>query len=198
MDKLEVRNFIKDTLIESSEVKKKIIDECSTDIEKAVDLLVHSFKNGKKLLLAGNGGSAADCQHIATEFVIRFRADFPRPSIPAFAITTDTSNITAGGNDIGFDNTFARNVEGLGSEGDVLWAISTSGNSENLIRAIAKAKEKKMHVLSFLGNGGGKMKEISDVSIIVPANGTARVQEGHITIAHIICHLVERSLYQPE
>lgn len=195
MDKIDTHKFIKESLIESSEVKKKIIDECSQDIEKAVNLLVDCFKSGKKLLLAGNGGSAADCQHIATEFVIRFSADFPRPSLPAIAITTDTSNITAGGNDIGFDNTFARSVEGLGAEGDVLWAISTSGNSENLIRAIKKAKEKKMKVLSFLGNGGGKMKEISDIAIVVPANGTARVQEGHITIAHIICHLVERSLF---
>lgn len=196
METIKARNFIKESLLESSDVKKKMIDECSSDIEKAVDLLVTSFKAGKKLLLAGNGGSAADCQHIATEFVIRFRADFPRPSIPAFAITTDTSNITAGGNDIGFDNTFARSVEGLGSEGDVLWAISTSGNSENLIRAIHTAKEKKMKVISSLGNGGGKMKNLSDVAMVVPAAGTARVQEGHITIAHIICHLVERNLYE--
>jgi len=195
MNKTETTNFIKDSLIQSSEVKKKILDECSADIEKAIDVLVDSLKSGKKLLLAGNGGSAADCQHIATEFVIRFSADFKRPSIPAFAITTDTSNITAGGNDIGFENTFARTVEGLGSEGDVLWAISTSGNSENLIRAIKVAKEKNMKVISFLGNGGGKMKEMSDVAIVVPATGTARVQEGHITIAHIICHVVERRLY---
>jgi D-sedoheptulose 7-phosphate isomerase len=195
MDKTEIKNFIKDSLLESSNVKKKIIDDCSADIEKAVEVLSESLKSGKKLLLAGNGGSAADCQHIATEFVIRFSADFKRPSIPAFAITTDTSNITAGGNDIGFENTFARTVEGLGNEGDVFWAISTSGNSENLIRAIKKAREKKMKVISFLGNGGGKMKDMSDVAIVVPANGTARVQEGHITIAHIICYLVERELY---
>jgi len=195
MNKIDAQKYIKDTLNESCEVKKRIIDECSNDIEKAVDLIVECFKNGKKLLLAGNGGSAADAQHIATEFVIRFSADFPRPSLPAFAITTDTSNITAGGNDIGFENTFARTVEGLGNEGDVFWAISTSGNSENLIRAIYKAKEKKMKVLSFLGNGGGKMKDISDVSIVVPATGTARVQEGHITIAHIICYLVERYIF---
>jgi len=195
MNKIDAQKYIKDTLNESCEVKKRIIDECSNDIEKAVDLIVECFKNGKKLLLAGNGGSAADAQHIATEFVIRFSADFQRPSLPAFAITTDTSNITAGGNDIGFENTFARTVEGLGNEGDVFWAISTSGNSENLIRAIYKAKEKKMKVLSFLGNGGGKMKDISDVSIVVPATGTARVQEGHITIAHIICYLVERYIF---
>jgi D-sedoheptulose 7-phosphate isomerase len=195
MNKPEVQKFINDSLIQSSEVKRKIIDECSADIEKAIDVIVESLKAGKKLLLAGNGGSAADCQHIATELVIRFSADFKRPSIPAFAITTDTSNITAGGNDIGFDNTFARSVEGLGAEGDVLWAISTSGNSENLIRAIKMAKEKKMKVVSFLGNGGGKMKDMSDVAIVVPATGTARVQEGHITIAHIICHVVERKLY---
>jgi D-sedoheptulose 7-phosphate isomerase len=195
MNKIDAQKYIKDSLLESSEVKKLIIGECSVDIEKAVDLLVECFKKGGKLLLAGNGGSAADCQHIATEFVIRFSADFNRPSIPAFAITTDTSNITAGGNDIGFENTYARTIEGLGKDGDVLWAISTSGNSENLIRAIKKAKEKKMKILSFLGNGGGKMKDMSDVAVVVPATGTARVQEGHITIAHIICYLVERYLY---
>jgi D-sedoheptulose 7-phosphate isomerase len=195
MNEIETKNFIKDSLIKSSEVKQKIIEECTNDIEKAIDILVDSFKKGKKLLLAGNGGSAADCQHIATEFVIRFSADFKRPSIPAIAITTDTSNITAGGNDIGFENTFARSVEGLGNEGDVFWSISTSGNSENLIRAIKVAKDKKMKVISLLGNTGGKMKEISDVSIVVPATETARIQEGHITIAHIICHVVERKLY---
>ena len=195
MNEIETYNFIKDSLIKSSEVKLKIIEECTSDIKKAIDTLVDSFKKGKKLLLAGNGGSAADCQHIATEFVIRFSADFKRPSIPAIAITTDSSNITAGSNDIGFENTFARSIEGLGNEGDTFWAISTSGNSENLIRAIKVAKDKKMKVISLLGNGGGKMKAISDVSIIVPATETPRIQEGHITIAHIICHIVERKLY---
>jgi len=195
MNEIETRNFIKDSLIESSKIKQKIIEECTDDIEKAIDILVDSFKKGKKLLLAGNGGSAADCQHIATEFVIRFSADFKRPSIPAIAITTDCSNITAGSNDIGFENTFARSIEGLGNEGDIFWAISTSGNSENLIIAIKMAKDKKMKVITLLGSGGGKMKEMGDVSIVVPATVTARIQEGHITIAHIICHVVERRLY---
>jgi len=195
MNGIETRSFIKDSLSESIAVKEKIIGECVDDIEKAIDMLVDSFKEGKKLLLAGNGGSAADCQHIAAEFVIRLSADFERPSIPAIAITTDSSNITAGSNDIGFKSTFARSIAGLGDEGDILWAISTSGNSENLIIAIEMAKYKKMKVISLLGSGGGKMKGMSDVSIVVPSAVTSRIQEGHITISHIICHVVERRLY---
>jgi D-sedoheptulose 7-phosphate isomerase len=115
--------------------------------------------------------------------------------LPAIALTTDTSNLTAGGNDIGWENVFARSVEGLGNEGDVLLAISTSGNSPNVIKAIEKAREKKMFVVALLGGGGGMMKDIVDIPIIIPSKNTQRIQEGHITIAHIICELVEDELY---
>ena len=192
MDKIK---FITESLRESSETKLKIIESCSTSIAEAADVLISSFRNGKKLLLCGNGGSAADCQHIAAEFVIRLSHDIVRPALPAIALTTDTSNITAGGNDIGFENVFARSVEGLGSDGDVLIAISTSGNSSNIVKAVEKAKEKGMKVIGFLGGSGGKLKPLADVAVIIPSSSVQRIQEGHITVAHIICELTERGLF---
>ncbi len=188
-------NFIKQSLKESSEVKLKIEKEFSGDIIKSVDLLIEAFQKGNKLLLCGNGGSAADAQHIAAEFMIRLSHDLDRPAIPAIALTTDTSNLTAGGNDIGFENVFARNVEGLGKEGDVLIAISTSGNSINVIKAVDIAHEKGMKVIGFLGDSGGKLKLKVDIPIMIPSVSTQRIQEGHITVAHIICEMVERELY---
>ena len=188
-------DFLDRELKESSEVKLKIQQECSGDVINAVNLLVNSFKDGKKLLLCGNGGSAADSQHIAAEFMIRLSHDLNRPAIPAIALTTDTSNLTAGGNDIGYENVFARNVEGLGNDNDVLIAISTSGNSGNIIKAVYMAHQKNMKVIGFLGGSGGKLKSLVDIAITIPSNSTQRIQEGHITIAHIICELVERKLY---
>ncbi len=131
---MKAQKFIIDSLNESSETKLKIKDQLTDEIIKAVDLLSACFNNGNKLLLCGNGGSAADCQHIATELMIRLSHHIQRPALPAIALTTDTSNLTAGGNDIGFENVFARNVDGLGNKGDVLLAISTSGNSPNVVK----------------------------------------------------------------
>jgi len=165
------------------------------DILSAVDLLVETFKNGNKLLLCGNGGSAADCQHIATELVIRLSHKIQRPALPAIALTTDTSNLTAGGNDIGFENIFTRSIQGLGNNGDVLLAISTSGNSINVIKAVEAAKLKNMKIIGFLGASGGKLKPLVDLPIIIPSSNVQRIQEGHITVAHIICELVEEVLY---
>jgi len=192
---MDKRKFIIDSLVESSETKIAIQNQCMDDILSAVDLLVKTFKGGKKLLLCGNGGSAADCQHIATELMIRLSHNIKRPALPAIALTTDTSNLTAGGNDIGFENVFARSIEGLGNEGDVLLAISTSGNSPNIIKAVEKAKQKQMNVIGFLGGTGGKMKDIVSLPITVPSTNVQRIQEGHITIAHIILELVEREIY---
>jgi len=193
---LEREKFFTESLKESSEVKLEIEKKCRADVFKAVDIIKDAYINGKKVLLCGNGGSAADCQHIATELMIRLSHDVNRPALPAIALTTDTSNLTAGGNDIGFENVFARSIEGLGNEGDVLIAISTSGNSVNIIKAVDKAHEKKMKVIGFLGGSGGKLKGLVDLPIIIPSNNTQRIQEGHITIAHIICELVERELYE--
>lgn len=192
MDKIK---FLQDALTESSQVKLKIIDECRYSIIEAADKMTESLRRKGKILLCGNGGSAADCQHIAAEFMIRLSHHINRPAIPAIALTTDTSNLTAGGNDIGFENVFARNVEGLGNEGDILIAISTSGNSPNIIKAVEKAKEKKMTVVGFLGGTGGKLKDMADVPVVIPSPNTQRIQEGHITVAHIICELVETELY---
>jgi D-sedoheptulose 7-phosphate isomerase len=187
--------FITESLKESSETKLKIGQDCKDDILKAVNILGEVYRSGNKLLLCGNGGSAADCQHIATELMIRLNHHIQRPALPAIALTTDSSNLTAGGNDIGFDNVFARNVEGLGNKGDALIAISTSGNSGNVIKAVEMAHNKGMEVIGLLGGEGGKLKAIVDLPIVIPSSNVQRIQEGHITVAHIICELVEDELY---
>ena len=192
---MDTKKFIIDSLNESSETKLKIKDQLTDEIIKAVDLLSACFNDGNKLLLCGNGGSAADCQHIATELMIRLSHHIQRPALPAIALTTDTSNLTAGGNDIGFENVFARNVDGLGNKGDVLLAISTSGNSPNVIKAAEMANKKSIKVIGFLGGNGGKLKDTVDLPIIIPSSNVQRIQEGHITVAHIICELVEDKLY---
>ncbi len=189
-------SFIKDSLKESSEIKLKVSELCFGDILKVADVIVGCIKKGNKLLFCGNGGSAADCQHIATEFMVRLSHDVDRPAIGAVALTTDSSNITAGGNDIGFENIFARNVEGIGNKGDILIGISTSGNSENIVRAVKKAKEKGMITVGLLGKTGGKLKNICDYSVCVPSENIQRIQESHITIGHILCEITEREIYK--
>ncbi|MBM4158899.1 MAG: SIS domain-containing protein [Ignavibacteria bacterium] len=187
--------FIADSLKQSSDIKLKVLEKCQTDISKAADIITERIKEGKKLIFCGNGGSAADCQHLATEFMVRLSHDIRRPAIGAIAITTDSSNLTAGGNDIGFKNIFARSLEGIGNEGDILIAISTSGNSENLIRAVKKAGKKKMFTIGLLGKTGGKLKSLVDLSVCVPSENIQRIQESHITIGHILCEITEREIY---
>ncbi|MBM4176131.1 MAG: SIS domain-containing protein [Ignavibacteria bacterium] len=189
------QKFIEESLLESSNLKKEILKNCQNEILKAVDEITAMYKRGNKLLLIGNGGSAADCQHIATELMIRLSHHIQRPALPAIALTTDSSNLTAGGNDIGYENVLARNVEGLGNSGDVLLAISTSGNSPNILKAIDKAKSKNIFVIGLTGETGGKMSNICDLIIKVPSQNIQRIQEGHLTIEHIICELVEMELY---
>jgi D-sedoheptulose 7-phosphate isomerase len=190
------KEFIRESLKESSEIKLKVLDSCYYDILKICDIFVECIKRGSKLLFCGNGGSAADCQHLATEFMVRLSHDVKRPAIGAIALTTDSSNITAGGNDIGFENIFARNVEGIGNKGDILIGISTSGNSENIIRAIKKAKEKGIITIGLLGKTGGKMKSECDYSICIPSENVQRIQESHITVGHILCEITEREIYK--
>jgi D-sedoheptulose 7-phosphate isomerase len=187
--------FIKDELTASAETKKKILETCSQHIVKAVDTIIGSLNQKKKILLCGNGGSAADSQHLATEFTIRLNPNIKRPGIPALALTTDSSMLTAGANDIGYDNVFARAVEALGNAGDVLIGISTSGKSESVNNAFRMAKAKGLKTVGLLGKDGGASKDLCDVAIIVPSNDTQRIQEGHITIGHIMCGLVEREMY---
>ncbi len=188
-------NFIRESLLESAKTKEDILKYCSNSIDLAIDLMVNSVKNGGKILFIGNGGSAADSQHLATEFMIRLNHEISRPPIPAIALTTDSSNLTAGGNDIGYENIFARNVAGLAISGDILIAISTSGNSENIVKAVKIAKEKSVKIIGFLGGNGGKLRDLVDVAIIVPSENVQRIQEGHITVGHILCESVEQILY---
>ncbi len=159
-------------------------------IEQSAELIINAFKSGKKLLICGNGGSAADSQHIAAEMVGKFyRID--RPALPAIALSVNTSIITAIGNDFGYDKTFLRQVEALGQKDDVLFSISTSGNSVNAVEATHMAKQKGMKTISLTGDSGGQLSEISHITIKVPSNNTPIIQNAHITICHIICELVE-------
>jgi D-sedoheptulose 7-phosphate isomerase len=177
---------------ESAKVKLKFIEENEEDLKKSIEIIENALKNGNKLLICGNGGSAADAQHFAAEIVGRFKLE--RDGLPAIALTTDTSILTAIGNDYGFEKIFERQIEALGKKGDVLIGISTSGNSENVIRAVNKAKEMGIYTIGLLGKGGGKLKDIVDLALVVPSNDTARIQECHLTIYHVICEEVEKKL----
>jgi D-sedoheptulose 7-phosphate isomerase len=187
-------------------MKNKIIEQINESIrlksqldiakiEKIARILAECLRNGNKILLCGNGGSAADCQHIAAELVIRFRSSVRRPALPAISLTCDTSILTAGGNDIGFDNIFAQQVAALGNENDILLGISTSGNSQNVINAINICKEKAIKTIGLLGMDGGQLAKICDFSIVVNHKETARIQESHLLIEHIWCDLIERILF---
>ena len=153
-------------------------------------LTADAMSAGRKLLVAGNGGSAADAQHLVAEFVVRLTVD--RPAMRAIALTTDTSILTAGGNDYGYDSIFARQVEALGQQGDVFLGISTSGNSKNILMAIEAAKKLGVHTVGFTGNGGGRMRERCDYNVIIPSNTTMNIQESHLALEHIFCMIVER------
>ena len=163
----------------------------ASDIERAGILIRDALAGGHKILFCGNGGSAADSQHLAAEIVGRFQKE--RPSLPALALTVDTSVLTAVANDYGYDTVFSRQVEGLGNDGDVLVGISTSGNSKNVIAAIEAARKKQMKVIGFTGIGGGKMADLCDVCLAVPSRVTARTQEMHIMIGHILCEIAEEA-----
>lgn len=189
------QKFVLDSLKESAETKQKVADQCLPEILKAIDIVIEALNNKKKILLCGNGGSAADAQHLATEFVIRLSPKIQRRGLPAIALTTDSSMLTAGANDIGYDNVFARSVEALGQDGDVLIGISTSGNSESVNNAFRMARGKKMATIGLLGKDGGKAKGMVDLAIVVPSDDTQRIQEGHITIGHIIFQEVEQEMF---
>ncbi|MBS3067648.1 D-sedoheptulose 7-phosphate isomerase [Candidatus Micrarchaeota archaeon] len=182
---------MKQRINEHIETCKKITDS-ESDIIKAAEIITNAYIKGGKLLICGNGGSAADAQHFAGELVGKFMKE--RKALPAIAITTNTSNMTAIGNDYEFEKIFEREVEALGKKGDVLFTISTSGNSENVIRAVKKANEIGMNAIALLGKGGGKLKGLCNCEIIVPSNDTQRVQEAHIMIIHLICELIEADL----
>ena len=182
-------------LLDSAEVKRQTAAKCAESIAKAADLIAGCFLSGDKVLLCGNGGSAADCQHMAAEFVSRFSKDLDRRALPAIALTTDTSFLTGFGNDFGFEGIFGRQVEALGSPGDVLIAISTSGNSPNVIRAVEAARKGSMITIALTGNGG-RLSAIAEVPITVPSTDTQYIQEAHLAVEHLLCELVEFILFR--
>jgi len=183
---------IKSFLKASGNLKHQVAETLSGEILRAANTVRDSLSNGGKLLLMGNGGSAADCQHIAAELIGRFKKE--RKAIPALALTVDSSALTALGNDYGFDTIFSRQVEAFATPKDSVIGISTSGNSKNVISALSLARKIGAKTIGFMGNDGGEMKNFVDVGIIVPSNDTARIQEVHITIGHIICEIVEQEL----
>ena len=188
-------SVIGDHLLRSAEVKRLAVEACGPDIEKAGILLVDCLRQGHKILLCGNGGSAADCQHIAAEFVNVLRQDFMRSPLAAIALTTDTSFLTAHANDFGFEGVYARQVEAIGQPKDVLIGISTSGNSLNVVQALSRARQLGLHTVALTGDNSNKLADIAEVVVRVPSNNTQHIQETHIAIGHILCLLVEEMLF---
>ena len=188
---------IKNIIQASIDTKQQILqnEELLATIQKVVDVITDAFKLGNKVYFCGNGGSAADAQHLAAEFSGRFYID--RKALPAEALHCNTSYLTAVANDYGFDVVYSRMIEGIGETGDILIGLSTSGNSINIIKAFEAAKEKKITTIAFTGITGGQMKSISDYVINIPSADTPRIQESHITIGHIICQLVEEKIFAP-
>lgn len=180
-------------LNESIKIKKSLI-KLDKKIKKCVDLISLALIKGNKVLICGNGGSAADAQHLAAEFLIRLRTKINRKSYPVISLAQDTSTITACANDLGFVNLFSRNLEGLGKKGDILITISTSGNSKNILRVIKKSKNLNINSIALLGNKGGNAKNLSDIDLIVDSSNTARIQECHIFLGHYIFENVENNL----
>jgi D-sedoheptulose 7-phosphate isomerase len=188
-----MQEFITDQLMVNQQTMQRVQQELTPAIADLAEKLIAALSDGKKLLIMGNGGSAADAQHFAAEIVSRFRME--RPGLPAIALSTDTSIITAIGNDYGFDRIFSRQVEALAAPGDVVIGISTSGNSQNIYTALETARERGCLTVGLLGKDGGTIKQLCQLPVIVPSNDTPRVQEGHITIIHILCDLIEQGMF---
>ncbi len=180
-------------LQESIDTKKALLSTHLDVVKKIADAIVRAFKNGRRLYLIGNGGSAADAQHIAGELIGRFKMN--RRPLPAVALTTDTSVMTALANDFGYDTCFARQAEALISPGDVILALSTSGNSKGILNAVQVARERGAVAIGFTGKDGGLLKDVVDICLKIPSNNTPRIQECHITVGHILCSIVEKELF---
>lgn len=191
-EKNQYLELVKTAIHTAIELKEKVLDDETVEsIHQTGKTLLNTFKEGNKVFFCGNGGSAADAQHLAAEFLIRYTAYSNRPPLPGIALTTDSSALTAGGNDLGFDNIFAQQIKAVGSKGDCVVLISTSGKSSNLIKAVYAAKEKGMTTIGLLGGRGGDLAGICDYTVIIPSSITARVQECHIMVGHIWCEIVE-------
>lgn len=188
-----MQEIIKQNMQEQIQLlQKTMATDYAAMIQEAAECILQAMHTGHKLLIAGNGGSAADAQHMAAELVVRFEKD--RDGLPAMALTTDSSILSAGGNDYGFDAVYERQIQALGAEDDVFLAISTSGNSENILRAICMAKTKNMKVIGMTGKNGGKMKTLCDILLCVPHDRTARIQEVHEHTIHTLCQLIEQKI----
>ena len=180
-------------LNQSSSVFSEMDSKCSETMNQAAVLMIKAIRNGNKILWCGNGGSAAQAQHLSTELVGGLR-DHDRPAIPSISLTTDSSFLTAWSNDTDFNSVFSRQISALGQKGDVLIGITTSGNSDNVIQAVDLAEEMGIHTIVFTGEDGGKINRKADITITIPSDDTQRIQEGHILCGHILCELVEQSL----
>ena len=190
----EMKNIVERSFVESIEAKRRCLKNDGESLIRAATMIVGAFNNESKLMIFGNGGSAADAQHIAAEFVNKFMIE--RPPLPAMALTTDTSILTSVGNDYNFDDIFSKQIKALAMEGDVAWGISTAGESVNVIEGLRVARDRGLRTIGMTGSGGGKMSEVVQVLLKVDADNTARIQECHITMAHIICELVDYQLFQ--
>ena len=193
-----MKDLVRNQLTRSLDVFKQVLadDQIHTAVVQAGEITAKAMKAGRKLMVCGNGGSAADAQHLVAEFVSRLTVD--RPALRAVALTTDTSILTAIGNDYTYDNVFERQVEALGIEGDVLLAISTSGNSKNCVKALKLARSMGIHTVAYIGNNGGAMAALADLNVIIPSDTTMNIQECHIALEHIFCMVVERFYFGPE
>lgn len=191
---MKYRDKARKRLLESADVKKKVAQECLESILTASQIIVDTFESGGKVMICGNGGSAADSQHMAGELVCMLNKAFERPGLPAIALSTDTSILTAHANDLGFEKIFKRQVDALGKAGDILIGITTSGSSPNIIAAINSARVAKIRTIMLTGNSK-KTKKLADVVLSVPSNNTQYIQESHIAIEHIICEIVEDHLF---
>jgi D-sedoheptulose 7-phosphate isomerase len=190
----DMKSIVDRSFEESIEAKRSCMERNRESLIRAATMIVDAFHNENKLMLFGNGGSAADAQHIAAEFVNRFMIE--RPPLPAMSLTTDTSVLTSVGNDYTFDDVFSKQIKALGMEGDVAWGMSTSGNSVNVLEALMVARERGLRTIGMTGANAGKIAEVAQVLLRVDAENTARIQECHITMAHIISELVDYQLFQ--
>ena len=189
---MQTKETIKTLINDSAAAKQAMLGQTEI-IEKIADKLVDCYKNGKKTLIAGNGGSAADALHFAAEMVVRFEKN--RKALPSIALSENVSTITATGNDFGYDQSFSRQIEAFANSGDVFIAISTSGNSPNIIKAVEAAKAMGVFVIGFTNSDGGKMKSLCDLCYLAPSKTTARAQECHILLIHIICRIIEEKVF---
>lgn len=193
-----IQDLIKRQLEESAATLNAVLGDESIHaaVLEAARITADAVRSGRKLMVCGNGGSAADAQHLVAEFVVRLEVD--RPALRAIALTTDSSILTAAGNDYGYEHVFERQVEALGNKNDVLLAISTSGNSRNCVLALEKARAMGVRTVSFTGSGGGAMKDLSEINVIVPSKVTMHIQESHLALEHIFCMVVERCCFGPD